>query len=403
MTSDRLAAAVRAEIPLLAGGGCYLDNAAMSLMPQAVIDAVSAYDGQTRGNVGRGVYQWAEEATAHYENARCCVAAAVGAAADEIIFTSGATAALNLLAFSLTENLGAKDAVWLAADNHHSNIVPWQMAAAKRGFTLRWLPAMADGRPDAAAWAKSLHTDRQRPRVLAVAAAANVLGARPPLVELAALARENGALLVVDGAQEVPHGLPDLSTAGADFYAFAGHKCYAPTGIGVLWGRRELLAKLPPFFGGGGMIEEVENSHSTYRPPPMRFEAGTPPVSQAVGLGAALAWMKQWDWHTLRALADDLTEQLRHGLKSAGGRVLGAPQAGDAPIVSFCAEAHPHDICQLLAAHGIAARGGHHCAQPLMRLLHIDGCVRFSIAPYNTAADIDAAVAKVQEALNILT
>ena len=398
--------AVRADIPLLQNGGViYLDNAATALMPRQVLAAVADYDNTVRANVGRGVYAWAEAASASYENARATVAAAINADTAEVIFCSGATMALNMAALAAAANLTADDAIWLAADNHHSNYLPWQMAAARSGAALRQLPATTNGGIDLAAAATALAADNKRARLLAISHTGNVTGDTAPLLQLAKIARQTSALLVVDGAQHVPHAFPDVQSCGADVYIFSGHKCYAPNGIGVLWARAEVLESWSPVFGGGGMVEHVNMHAYTSRRAPHGWEAGTPPISQAVGLAAAIRWMQQWPDNTA-ARVQNLCAQLRDELSQCnhvqlyGGnestivsfRVL--PTNGNAP--------HPHDICQLLAARGVATRGGHHCAQPLMQHLHIDGCVRFSFAPYNTTDDVVAAAAAVTDALNFL-
>ena len=399
------AATIRADIPLLSQTSVhYLDNAATALMPAEVRAAAAEYDSNIRANVGRGVYKWAELATAAFENARREIAAAINANAAEIIFCGGATAALNMIAMSLNDSLSAGDSIWLAADNHHSNIVPWQMAAAKSGAVLRKLPAQESGAPDIAKCARALQESREPPRIVAVSHAANVCGTICDIASVANIAHDCGAILIADGAQYMPHAFPNMQELNSDFYAFSGHKCYAPNGIGVLWGRRKLLESLPPAFGGGGMIESVGDSNSRFRSPPHKWEAGTPPISQAIAFAAAIRWMQNRKIaesfakdHALQ-LANDLREGLR---KLPGVRLLGA--ADGMPLVSFFADgAHPHDICQLLAEDNVAARGGHHCAEPLMRLWNIGGCTRFSIAPYNNENDIRAALAAVSRALKIL-
>lgn len=404
------AASLRAQIPLLAGGMHYLDNAATSLVPQSVMDAAAAYDARARANVGRGVYAWAEAADEAYEGARRVVAEAMGARPAEIVFCGGATAALNMLAVSLGSSWGPDDALWMAADNHHSNIVPWRLAASRHGFAAHFLPAQESGSPDWAVAKRMLASGKERPRALAVSHASNVTGHVMDLQEAATVARDLGALLIVDGAQHAPHRIEGAAQAGADFYAFSGHKCYAPNGVGVLWGREDLLNDMTPGFGGGGMAGASEDGGEFLRAP-HRWEAGTPPISQAVALAAAVKWMRPLQGAASRARAMGLVEALRESLAAMPGvSLLGAGRSGGAeseeahaPIVSFVAEgAHPHDICQILAAENVAARGGHHCARPLMRHLGISGCVRFSIAPYNDESDIRAALSAVSKALGIL-
>lgn len=397
---------IRNDIPILSETKiCYLDNAATSLMPRQVISAAADYDSRIRANVGRGVYPWAEQASAEYENARDVIANALGARREEVVFCGGATAALNMLAISIVLNdAKSKDkSIWLAQDNHHSNILPWQMAAQRCGATTHFLPATASGAPDIEMSRKALAASERKPLLIAVSHAANVSGEVCDLSAMSELAREFGALLVADGAQSVPRGLSDAARAEihcADCYVFSGHKCYAPNGIGVLRARHALLDSLVPAFSGGGMVERA-NDNPTFRAPPHKWEAGTPPVSQAIALAAAFEWMQQRNIAGVETETRNLAGQLRDGLRQLNLKLLGTDDSS--PVVSFTAEnAHPHDICQLLAEDNVAARGGHHCAQPLMNYWRIIGCTRFSIAPYNTVEDITAAVTSTERALNIL-
>ena len=394
-----VAEAVRQQIPLLAAESApnnahYLDNAATALMPEAVLDAVRAYDDSNRGNVGRGVHRFAEAADEAYQAARATTAAALAAVPEEIVFTAGATAGLNLLALALGSRLGRGDCVLLSLAEHHSNIVPWQLAARRHGFSL--LFAAPDGAGADSDELRRLIAEK-KPRVIAVAHATNVGGGVADLPALAA-AKSADAVLIADGCQYAPHQLPDLPTCGADFYVFSGHKCYAPNGIGVLWGKRAQLENLPPVTGGGGSIREVTTADSTIAPPPAGLEPGTPPISPAVGLAAALRWRQ-----TLPAAAADntrrLARRLRRGLAAMPRLRLLFADEEEAVIVPFVVEGvHSHDVCEILAAAGVAMRGGHHCAEPLMRYLEIDGCVRASFAPYNTDADCDAALQAVEQA-----
>ena len=400
----RAAAAARAEIPLLAGGrgGHYLDWAATAPMPRAVIAATRAYDKQTRGNVGRGVHKMAEAATAAFESARRAVADFLRVDAAEIVFTANATASLNIVAYGIGETRARGDSIWLCAADHHSNILPWQEAARRRGLLLDFLPLDENARVDCAALEKKAAREKP-PAVIAVGAVSNVTGARVDLSALAKIARDCGARLIVDGAQAAARGAPDLR--GIDAFAFSGHKCGAPTGVGVLWARRDLLEAMPPLLSGGGMAGEVETTHSGFVAPPHKFEAGTPPITQAVGLEAALRRRDGGDFEAATAAADSLAARARAELSQIeGARVLGHAAPGDAPIVSFCLDgAHPHDISQILAGREVATRGGHHCARLLMRFFGIDGCVRASVGPGNDDSDIDALVAGVRRAAHILS
>ena len=393
---------LRRDIPLLASGkaGHYLDNAATALMPQMVQDAVRDYDAGTRGNVGRGVYAQAEAATAALAAARREVAGALGAAEEETIFTAGTTAALNLLAHTLGSTLKEGDKVLLSLAEHHSNIVPWQIMARRRGVALHFAPP-ADATGAAAGDELINMMAREKPRIISVAHTTNVGGGTADLAAIAA-AKPSDALLVVDGAQHIPHHLPNLRESGADFYAFSGHKCYAPNGIGVLWARAELLRTLQPAIGGGGAVGEVHTHTHTPAPPPHSWEPGTPPITPAIGLAAAMRWRRQWraDAHqeTLR-----LAHTLREGLAAQADAELLFPQSAATPIVAFNIRgAHPHDVCEVFAAQKVAVRGGHHCAQPLMAHLGIGGCVRISIAPYNTDDNIQAALDAARTAATML-
>ena len=388
-------AALRAQFPILGrtvhGRPLhYLDNAATAQVPLAVLDAVRDHDALHRANVHRGVHKLAEEATQAYEAARGAVASWLGVAADEIVFTSGATAALNLVAQSWTRGLAPGDEILLTELEHHSNIVPWQLAAERQGLVLRAVPATEDGRLDLAALA---HLIGPRTRLIAATHVSNVTGAVSDVAALVAAARSCGAKLLLDGSQRAPHGPPDLPALGVDFYVLTGHKLYGPSGIGALWARREILAGMPPFLGGGEMIRRVTLQRSTYADPPRRFEAGTPPIAQAVGLGAALRFLSGLDWTAVAAHEMSLTQRLLDGLAADRRiRVLG-PTGLQARlgVVSFdMAGAHPHDICQILDSLGVACRGGHHCAQPLMDRFDLAGTTRASIGLYNDAADIDA-------------
>ncbi len=400
-------AALRAQFPILSrdirGHALrYLDNAATAQVPIAVLDAVRGHDAAHRANVHRGVHKLAEEATQAYEAARGAVAGWLNVPSDEIVFTSGATAALNLVAQSWTRGLSPGDEILLTELEHHSNIVPWQLAAERQGLVLRAIPATEEGRLDLGALPRLAGP---RTRLIAATHASNVTGAVSDVPALVAAARACGALLLLDGSQRAPHGPVDVPALGADFYVFTGHKLYGPSGIGALWARREILAAMPPFLGGGEMIRRVTLQGSTYADPPRRFEAGTPPIAQAVGLGAAIRFLSGLDWGAVAAHEMALTQRLLDGLAADRRiRVLGPPglQARIAVVSFDMAGAHPHDICQILDARGVACRGGHHCAQPLMDRFDLPGTTRASIGIYNDAADIDALLEALGEAARVL-
>jgi len=406
------AAAVRAEFPLLAAAADapplhYLDNAATAQVPRAVLDAVHAHESRSRSNVMRSVHRLAEQATAAYEDARAAVADHINAsAADEVIFTGGCTAAVNLVAHAFGDGLAPGDEVVISAAEHHSNLVPWQMLRDRAGIVLRVLPVRADGALDLAAVPRVV---TERCRLIALTHGSNVTGAITEVAPVVAAARAVGARVLLDGAQYVPHRPVDVQALGVDFYCFSGHKVYGPNGIGVLWGRRAVLAELPPFLGGGEMIRRVGLAETTYAPPPRRFEAGTPPIAQAVGLAAALRWSAGHDASAVEAHLDRLTRRLIAGLEHLGEdarriRLVGAATLDPRlPIVAFAVErAHPHDLAQLLDAHGVAVRGGHHCAQPLMDAFGVTGTTRASLALYNDERDIDALLNGLDDALRRL-
>ena len=407
------AIAVRSQFPILAmevdGAKLhYLDNAATSQMPDVVLQAIVRHEQTSRANVLRGVHHLAEAATEAYENARALIASYVNAGRpEEIIFTSGATAGINLVAHAFGERLGEGDEVVLSLLEHHSNIVPWQMLRERRGVVLKVMPVTRDGRLNLD---KLDETLSPRTRLISLTHASNVTGALTDVARVVEAARSVGAKVLLDGAQRAPHGPLDLAALGIDFYAFSGHKMFGPNGVGVLWVRSEILADLPPFLGGGEMIRSVTFDHTTYADPPHRFEAGTPPIAQAVGLGAAAAWIQGLDMAAVETHLTQLTARLLDGLtrvdRGRGLLRLIGPEGLQArlPVVSFdVADTHPHDICQILDSHGVALRGGHHCAQPLMEHLDLTGTTRASLAFYNDDSDIDAFLVGLDDAMRRLT
>ncbi|MBN2569625.1 MAG: SufS family cysteine desulfurase [Deltaproteobacteria bacterium] len=385
----------------------YMDSAATAQMPDSVIDAVAFHDRTKRANVKRGIHLLSEEADEAYEDAREVVANYMGVScSEEVIFTSGTTAGINLLAHSLGEEMKPGDEVLISLMEHHSNIIPWQMLKQRKGITLRFLPVTPEGRIDL--------TDldfyiTSKTKLVAVAHGSNVTGSLTDVATLKTMAHERGAAVALDGAQTAPHGKLDIPSLGVDYYVFSGHKVYGPSGIGILWGRKQLLEKMVPFFGGGEMIDDVKLEGSSYASPPQRFEAGTPPITQAVGLAAALQWLGSQDIEGLHVHLNSLTDKLIEGLEDmdrSQGRicVLGPPR-GEArlPLVSFSVrDIHPHDICQFLNDYnGVALRGGHHCAQPLHDFFGLDGTSRASLAAYNRQSDIDAFLDGIKHCISV--
>jgi len=375
----------------------YLDSASTSLKPRAVIDAVVRVFTHQAGNVHRGVHALSEAATEAYDAARDDIARFIAARPDEIVLTSGTTAALNLVAHSWGRaHVGPGDAVIATALEHHSNLVPWQALCAERGAVLRIAPIDDLGRIDLAALAEMID---DRVVLVAVSQLSNVVGTIAPVAEIAALAHAAGAIVVVDGAQAIAHLPVDVAALGCDFYAFSGHKLFAPTGTGVLWGRRALLAAMPAWQTGGEMVASVDYDRARLREPPHRFEAGTPNIAGVIGLGAAIRYLAGVDRAAAARHEARLHARLRDALAAEPRvRVLGAP---DAAVVAFTvAGAHPHDVATIVDREGVAIRSGHHCAEPLHHRLGTDASARASLALYNDDADIDAliaALARVRE------
>jgi cysteine desulfurase/selenocysteine lyase len=396
---------IRAEFPILAthpGGRTlhYLDNAATAQLPRAVLDAVLRHETESRANVARGVHALAERATLAYDDARAAAARYINAGApEEIVFTQGTTAAINIAAQALGAGFREGDEVVLSELEHHSNIVPWQLLRERTGILLRVLPVTEEGRIDLSALDRML---TKRCKLVAVAHVSNVTGAVTDVARVVAAARSVGARVLLDGAQAVPHGPVDVQALGADLYAFSGHKMFAPNGIGVLWARRDVLAGMAPVFGGGGMIRHVRFEETSYADPPKRFEAGTPPIAQAVGLGAAARWVGRLDREGAAAHEMRLTGRILDGLGAIpGARIIGPTGLQSRRgVVSFALDGvHPHDLCQWVNDRfGVALRGGHHCAEPLMRRFGLEGTSRASLAPYNTDADVDALLEGIADA-----
>ncbi len=380
----------------------YLDNGASAQTPLAVIDAVRKYETTGRANVLRGVHRLAERATEAYETARADVAAFLGVKPMEIVFTGGCTAAINTVAYSYGQLLKPGDRILLSELEHHSNIVPWQLLRQRSGIEIDMIPVTLDGRIDLALLPQLL---TPKTKLISLAHISNVTGALLDVNAVVAAAKTVGAKVMLDGAQRAPHGPLDLPALGIDFYVFAGHKAYGPNGVGVLWARPELLDAMPPFMGGGSMIGRVTFAETTWAPAPRRFEAGTPPIGPAIGLGAACVWMSKLDWTAAHDHEMGLVQRLMDGLQKIDGtQILGpASLQNRYPVVSFMLEGvHPHDVAQTLDSFGVAVRAGHHCAQPLMDRFDLDGTTRVSIAPYNDNTDIDALLTGVAHAAKTL-
>ena len=378
----------------------YLDNAATSQKPKQVLDAMRAFYEEDCSNVHRGVHLLSERATESFERARRKVAAFVGAASDrEIVFTRGTTESVNLVANSFARpRLGPGDDVVITAMEHHSNIVPWQLACEATGATLRVAPITDAGELDLDALAGLLGP---RTKLLAVGHVSNALGTINPIATIAGIARAKGVPVLVDGAQAVPHVRVDVAALGCDFYAFSAHKMYGPMGIGALWAREALLEEMPPWQGGGDMISAVSFKKTTYNVVPNKFEAGTPNIAGSVGLGAAIDYLNGIDFAAMQAYEDELLAYGTKALMAVPGIRMVGTASKKASILSFVMEdVHPHDIGTILDQEGVAIRTGHHCTQPLMERMCVPATARASLALYNTKEEIDAlvgALARVRE------
>ena len=414
MTLD--VARIRKDFPILertVRGGqplVYLDSANTSQKPRQVLDAMEEFFERHNANIHRATHELGEEATEAYEGARIKVAGFIGASDEtEVVFTKNISEAINLVAYSMGNasvggtgpgrfRLGPGDEIVITEMEHHSNIVPWQLLCQRTGATLRWFGVTADGRLDTSG-IDGLITERTK--LVAVAHQSNVLGTINPIRALADRAHAAGALLLVDAAQSVPHMPVDVAALGADFLGFTGHKMCGPTGIGVLWGRRELLEEMPPFLGGGEMIEDVRMERSTFAPPPHKFEAGTMPIAQAVGLAAAADYLGETGRD---AIAEHEHGLIAHALEALAGldglRILGPAEPVDrGAAISFTVDGvHPHDVSQVLDSRGVAVRAGHHCAWPLHRAMGVQASTRASFYLYNTHEEVDALAGGIREA-----
>ncbi len=398
------ASALAGEFPILGREDLvYLDSAATAQKPRAVIEAVEDFSARHNASVHRGVYPLAVEATERYEGARERIAAFTGSTAGETVFTKNATEAINLVMYSWgTEHVGAGEAIVLTQMEHHSNLVPWQMLAARVGAELRYLEVDAAGAVDPTQL-DVLCADGCV-RLVAITHVSNVLGTIVPVEEIVARARAAGAATLVDGSQAVPQLPVDVGAIGADFYAWTGHKAYGPTGVGVLHARRELLEAMPPFLGGGSMIRQVGFHEFTPAEPPAKFEAGTPPIAEVIGLGAAVDMLAELGMAAVREHERELTGYALERLAGVPGlRVYGPREAdGRGGLVSFALDcAHPHDVAEIVGRDGVCIRAGHHCAQPLMRLLGVGATSRASLAIHNTREDVDRLVASLERVIEI--
>ena len=383
----------------------YLDSGATSQKPNVVIDAESDFYRLHNAAVHRGAHQLAEEATDAYEGAREIVATFLNASVDEIVFTKNATESLNLISYAMGNaapgnrfHLKAGDSIVVTEMEHHANLIPWQQLAARTGATLKWFTVTDDGRLDLSQINSVID---EKTKVVALTHQSNVLGTINPLEAITKRAHEVGAVVVLDACQSVPHMKTDVKKLDIDFLAFSGHKAVGPTGIGVFWGRAELLVDLPPFLTGGSMIENVTMESATWAPAPKKFEAGVPNMAQAVGLGAALTYLTEIGMDNIHKHEISLTKYLLEGLSAITDLRIIGPKTTElrGGVVSFTlGDIHPHDLGQYLYSQGIAVRTGHHCAWPLTRKLGVPATTRASVYLYNTTDDLDALIVGVQGA-----
>ena len=381
----------------------YLDSAATAQKPDSVIIKVMSFDSQDYATVRRGSYSIGEKATAMFENVRADVARFINAAnPSEIIFTAGATASINLVAWSWgRKNVRVGDEIIISAMEHHANLVPWQMLCEEKGAKLRVIPINDDGEILMDEYAKILSP---KTRIVAVAHVSNVLGTINPVKEITEMAHDAGALALVDGAQAAPHMKVDAQDIGCDFYAFSSHKMYGPTGVGALYGKMQVLESMPPFMTGGDVIEVVSFERTTFQKPPARFETGTPPISQVIGLGEAISYVERIGMDRIEEHERELTD---YGMNLLGSipevRIYGRAEK-KAGIISFnVGNVHPHDVVTILDSRGIAVRGGHHCAQPLMARFGASAMTRASFGLYTAKEDIDALAEGIKKAVEVFS
>jgi cysteine desulfurase/selenocysteine lyase len=379
----------------------YLDNGATSQKPKVVIDAIGHYYTLENSNIHRGVHFLSQQATEHYEHARKVIQQYINAPLEEeVLFTSGTTAGINLVAFSYGELLSEGDEIIISAMEHHSNIVPWQILCERKGCILKVIPMNEHGELMMDAYSNLLS---HRTKLVAVTHISNTLGTINPVKEITRMAHEQGAVVLIDGAQSIQHMTVDVQELDCDFYAFSGHKVFGPTGVGILYGKKAILDKMPPYQGGGDMIEKVTFEKTTYNGLPHKFEAGTPNISGGIGLGVAFEFLSGLDMDEVEHYEKELaTYAEKELLKLDGMRLIGTAKEKTS-VVSFIVEGlHPFDIGTLLDKQGIAVRTGHHCTQPVMDFFKIPGTVRASFAFYNTMAEVDILVKGVERSINML-
>ena len=399
-------AAIRKEFPILSRQVndkplVYLDNAASAQKPDAVIDAIANQSRTSYANVHRGIHTLSNETTEAYESGREAARDFLNApGVDNIIFTKGATEGINLVASALAETIQAGDEIVLSIMEHHSNIVPWHFLRERQGAVLRWVGLHDDGSLDMDGLRAAVGP---KTRMVAISHMSNVLGTVNDVAEVGRIAHEVGARILVDGCQAAVHLCIDVQALGCDWYVFSGHKLYGPTGIGILCGTAHALADARPYQGGGEMIETVSMDRITYNEAPHKFEAGTPPILEAIGLGAAIRWYQQFDPAEVQAHEHDLYQRAREALRGINGLTVHGEAPGKGSVLAFSLEGiHPHDLAQILDRYGVAIRAGHHCAQPLMTHLGVSATARASFGIYNTRAEVDVFIEALEKARGML-
>ena len=404
MTSCLNAEKIRKDFPIFNNNPdlIFLDNASTTQKPQCVIDTLSNYYENYNSNIHRGIYTIAEKATAAYEETRDKVSAFIGTEDRRgIVFTRGTTESINLVASSWGQSLKPDDEVLITEMEHHSNIIPWQLICEKTGASLRYIPICEDGMLDLS---NPQQYFTEKTKIVSVIHQSNVFGTVNPISDIVNFAHDVGALVLVDGAQSVPHHRVNLEELGCDFFAFSGHKMMGPTGVGVLYAKPELLEKMNPFMGGGEMIREVTLEKSTWNDIPWKFEAGTPNIAQVIGLGAAIDYLNKIGMNTIAKYEKELQNYAKEKLQSISGLTIYGAAKDKGAVISFNLEnIHPHDVAHILDTMGIAIRAGHHCAQPIMKRLSVSATNRASFYIYNTVSEIDSLIDGLTKTIDLFT